>query len=87
MEDKNQGNGRVTAPNPPPAGAAGPVTTMQVQVGGQAPQEGQAPIGFTVSQQAMQDIANIMKTLPWEQVFQTMPEVLSAQAIYGLGEE
>lgn len=79
MLDKDKGNGRVTAPNPqtPPAG---PAQALQVTIGG--PPEGKAIVGFTLSQQWCKDTANVMKKMPWEDVFQVMPELLAATPIY-----
>jgi hypothetical protein len=43
---------------------------------------GAIPIGYTLSQDCLQGTINIMKRLPWEDVYKLVPMLVGAQPIY-----
>jgi len=68
-KETGKGNGRQTQPNPPQPGLIQPQDSPNV-------------IGYTMTQQVLKDTINVLKKLPWEDVFQIMPELIAAKPIH-----
>ena len=79
MVDKAKGDGNGTKRPGPTAeemAAAQKPPTLQPQG------PGRTPIGYTLTQDCLQGTINIMKRLPWEDVYKIVPQLVGAQPIY-----
>ena len=79
MADKAKGDGNGTKR---PGPTAQEMAAAQKPPGLQPQVPGQTLIGYTLTQDCLQGTINIMKQLPWEDVYKIVPQLVGAQPIY-----